>query len=597
MKKQKKTARIHPLHQSVKATISVPGSKSYTNRGLIIAALADGKSVLHGYSNSSDSQILISALQQLGVTVTYDENKITVIGNGGSFEKFHGNINVAEAGTAMRFLTAICCLVPGEIMLKGSERMNERPIKGLVDALLQLGANVEYIKKDGFAPLKIRGGKLHGGKVNIDASLSSQFLSGLLMIAPVLDSPLEIVSNEKIASAPYIDMTIFIMQHFGASVNKDLNCYSVHKLSYKPANYIVEGDASSASYFFALAAITQSTVRVNNLSISSLQGDVKFVDLLEKMGCHIIKGNDYIEVTGAKELKAIAADMKDMQDAAQTLAVVAAFAKGTTILTGLKNLELKETKRLTALQKELTKMGIDCSTDGEQIRIVGGTPKGTFINTYNDHRMAMAFAIAGTRVNNLQIESPGVVKKSFPDFWKSLKKIGVKVDMENAGNIILIGFMGAGKSNVGKLLAESLQLPFFETDDEIVKRSEFKSVNEIFEKKGEVYFRVLEKEVLHDLSRQNNCIISCGGGAIIHSENMEALKENGIIIFLSASFETIANRIKEEATRPLFKDMEKAKQLYTERQSFYEKYADEVIATDALSPQEVVESILTKVSL
>jgi len=590
--RQKNTARIYPLTHPIKAAITVPGSKSYTNRALIIASLANGKSILSGCSNSNDSLNLIQSLQQLGIDIVCDKNEITIAGNNGNFKEFHDTINIGDAGTAMRFLTALCCLVPGEIILEGSARMHERPIKGLVDALLQLGANIEYIGKHGFAPLKIKGGKLTGRKVEIDATLSSQFLSALLMIAPILDSPLEIVSNGEIASAPYIDMTISTMQHFGASVKKGKNNYIVNSTSHLSANHAIEGDASSASYFFTLAAITQSTIRVNNLNASSLQGDIKFVDLLEKMGCTVIKGENYIEVTGPKELHAITIDMKDMQDVAQTLAVVAAFSKGTTILKGLENLELKETKRLTALQSELTKMSIKCSTDGEQIAIHGGNPKGAFINTYNDHRMAMAFAVAGTRIDNLQIESQEVVNKSFPDFWETLKKIGVKVDVEKNTRIVLIGFMGAGKSTVGRLLAESFQLPLIETDDEIIKRSELNSVNEIFEKKGETYFRELEKEVLHNLSLQSNCIISCGGGAIVHSENIESLKENGTVIFLSASFETIASRIKEETTRPLFNDIEKAKQLYFQRQSLYEKYADAIIETDNSSPEEITESII-----
>lgn len=592
MRRQKNKARVYPLTHPIKADIVVPGSKSYTNRALIIASLANGKSTLSGCSNSNDSLILVKSLQQLGIDIIRDENKITITGNGGKFKEFHGTINIGDAGTAMRFVTALCCLVPGEITLEGSARMHERPIKGLVDALLLLGANIEYVGEFGYAPLKIKRGKLHGGKVTIDSSLSSQFLSALLMIAPMLDSPLEIILNGAITSAPYVDMTISAMQHFGASVTNETNRYSVYNSPYMPADYIVEGDVSSASYFFALAAITQSTIRVNSISALSQQGDVRFVDLLEQMGCMVKKSENYIEVTGPKELQSIHADMKDMQDAAQTLAVVAAFAKGTTVMKGLKNLQLKETKRLTALQKELTKMSIECSTDGEQLIIQSGNPKETFIHTYNDHRMAMAFAIAGTHIDDLKIESPEVANKSYPDFWETLRKIGVRIDIEKSHKIVLIGFMGAGKSIIGKLLAESLQLPLIETDDEIIKRSGLNSVNEIFEKKGETYFRALEKEVLQNLSRQSNCIISCGGGAIVHSENIEALKENSTIIFLSASFETIANRIKEEGTRPLFNDIEKARQLYIQRQPFYGKYADEVIETDNFSPEEIAESIV-----
>jgi len=587
---------LTPLKTPVKTAINVPGSKSYTNRALILAALSKGKSILHNCSDSNDSLILIKALQLLGIEIALNGNRITVQGNGGNFKEFIGTIEVEDAGTVMRFLTALCCLVPGEIILKGSPRMHQRPIKGLVDALSQLGANISYLGESGYPPIKIKGGDLPGGKVEIEASQSSQFISALLLIAPAMGSDIEIAIKGEIASAPYIDMTISALKHFGINIKKESRKYLINKdIGYSAANYSMEGDASSASYFFALAAITQSTIRVNNLSSSSLQGDMKFIDLLEQMGCMVLKGENFIEVTGSKELNCITADMKNMQDVAPTLAVLAAFAKGTTRLSGLKNLEIKETKRLTALQTELTKMGVECNTNGEQITILGGNPQGAFIHTYNDHRMAMAFAIAGARVKNVQIESPETVKKSFPEFWNTLEKIGVSLEIKKAiKNIVLIGFMGAGKTTTGRILANRLQLPLLETDDEIIKRSGLKSVNEIFEKKGESFFREIEKEVISNYAKKSNCIISCGGGAIINTENIRLLKENGQVILLTSSFETTAERIKNDSSRPLFRDSEKAKKLYLERLPLYKKFADEVITTDDLNPEEVVESIVSK---
>jgi len=587
---------LHPLKRRVTASVNVPGSKSYTNRALILAALSNGKSILYNYSDSNDSVLLIKALQLLGIEIALNENQIIVLGNGGNFKEFTGTIDVEDAGTVMRFLTALCCLIPGEIILEGSPRMHQRPIKGLVDALSQLGANISYLGRSGYPPLKIKGGYLSGGKVEIEASQSSQFISALLLIAPAINKDIEIGTKGEMASTPYIDMTLSAIKHFGIDIKQEPGKYLIKKnTGYSAANYSIEGDASSASYFFALAAITQSTIRVNNLSSSSLQGDIKIVDLLEKMGCTITKGENHIEVTGSKELNCITVNMKNMQDVAPTLALVAAFAKGTTTLSGLKNLEIKETKRLTALQTELTKMGIECNTDGEQITILGGNPHGVFIHTYNDHRMAMAFAIAGTRVNDLQIESPETVKKSFPEFWNKLEEIGVQLEIKKAmQNIVLVGFMGAGKTTIGRLLAKELQLPLLETDDEIIKRSGLKSVNEIFEKEGESFFREIEKEVISDYAKKSNCIISCGGGAIINPENMGFLEESGKIFLLTASFETTTKRIKKDSSRPLFKDIEKAKELYLERLPFYKKYADEVITTDYLHPEEVAESILSK---
>jgi len=592
MKGKNTIAHIYPPEKPLKAQIKVHGSKSYTNRALIIASMAKGTSILYGCSDANDSLLLIKILQMLGVEIAVDKNTITIKGNEGNFKEFDGKINVEDAGTVMRFLTALCCIIPGEIIVEGSARMHKRPIKGLVDTLLQLGADITYLDEPGFPPVKIKGGMLHTkGKIEIDASLSSQFISALLIIAPVLDFDVEILSKGEISSAPYVDMTTNVMEHFGVSVGMQNEIIHISKNSeYIATDYTVEGDASSASYFFALAAITGSTIHVTNISPATLQGDVKFAGLLEQMGCSVSMGKDCIEVTGTKKLKSISADMKNMQDVTQTMAVVAAFAEGTTTLKGLKNLEIKETKRLTALQKELTRMGIKCQSDGEQITIHGGNSKGAIIQTYNDHRMAMAFAIAGTRVKDLYIESPGVVKKSFPGFWNTLKEIGVKIEIEeDRRNIVLIGFMGAGKTSVSMLLAKNMQYQLVETDDEIIHRSGYKSVNEIFEKKGESFFREMESMVILEYSKQSDYIISCGGGAIMKPANMEALKKNGRIIFLSASFDTIEERLKNEDSRPLFFDKEKAKELYTQRLPLYRAYADEIISTDTLTPGEAAE--------
>jgi len=592
-------ANIGPIIKPFKGNVNVPGSKSYTNRALIIASLANGVSTLTNYSNSSDSLLLIRILKKLGVKIIKGKDGIKVFGNGVKFKKFYGSLNVKDAGTVMRFLTALCCLIPGEIILKGTPRMNKRPVKGLVDTLIHLGANITYLGEVGFPPLKIKGGNLHGRKVKIDASQSSQFISALLLIAPFLDFDLDIITHDEIVSHPYIDMTLNQMKHFGVNIeNTRYRHYSVKKgQRYQASQIHTESDASSATYFFGIAAITQSTIKVDNLSPISKQGDIRFANLLSKMGCKVKADviNNSIEITGAKNLKSIKVDMRNMPDAAPALAVVASFATGTTNITGLKNLELKESKRLTALQTELNKMGIVCYSDGEQLTIKGGNPRGTLINTYNDHRIAMAFAIAGTRVRDISIESPEAVRKSFPGFWDTLKEIGVKIDFEKKGrNIVLIGFMGAGKTTIAKLLSEKLRLHQIETDDEIVVRSGFTTVNEIFEKKGEVFFREIEKEVISDFALKTNCIISCGGGAINSQENMNVLKENGNIMFLSASFKTITGRLQNQQSRPLFADKEKAKNLYQHRLPLYKKYADEIIITDNLTPDEVTELISSK---
>ena len=592
-------ARINPLTSSIKAQINVSGSKSFTNRALIITSLASGTSILTGCSDSKDSLLLIKILQELGVEIVHKENIITVKGNSGKFKEFKGKINVENAGTVMRFLTALCCLIPGEIILEGSERMHERPVNALVDALLQLDADITYLDKVGYPPLKMKGGNLHGSKVNIDASESSQFISALLMIAPILNRDLEITVNGEIASAPYIEMTLSVMKEFGITVEQTAGKYFIKAGSkYTSTNYEIECDASSASYFFALAAITQSTIRVNNISPSSLQGDVKFANLLEQMGCQVTCDENYIEVTGTPELHGINTDMRDMQDVAQTLAVVAAFAKGDTMITGLKNLQIKETQRLTALQKELIRMGIKSTIGADHIMIRGGLPHGALICTSGDHRMAMAFAIAGAKLPDMQIESPEVVSKSFPEFWQKLSETGITIQQaEEPMNIVLIGYMGAGKTTVAKLLAEQTGLPLIETDSETITLSGLTSVKEIFEQKGEAYFRQLENKAVCSASLKTGLIISCGGGVVMSYDNIAALRKSGKIIHLAASYNTIKQRLGNTDTRPLFKDEFTAHLLYQIRLPLYTQYADEVIQTDKLSPAEIARIIASKIIL
>jgi 3-phosphoshikimate 1-carboxyvinyltransferase len=297
--------------------------------------------------------------------------------------------------------------------------------------LKQLGANISYLENEGFPPIRIKGGTIKGGSVNVNGSVSSQFISALLMIAPLLQKNSEVnIAGEQV-SEPYIDMTLSVMKQFGVVVEKNRNAYKIKTGgSYRSTNYTVEGDASSASYLFALAALTQSTIKVTNVSGKSLQSDARFVDILEQMGCKVSKTDSFIEVTGTGKLSSVNVNMQDMPDTAQTLAVVAAFAKGETTITGLKTLQLKETKRINALQSELSKMDIECEAGADYIKIKGGEPKGAFINTYNDHRMAMAFAVAGTRVEGMIIEAPEVVKKSFPTFWATLSTMGINIDTE-----------------------------------------------------------------------------------------------------------------------------------------------------------------------
>jgi 3-phosphoshikimate 1-carboxyvinyltransferase len=364
-----------------------------------MASLANGQSTIKNHSKSKDSKVLVRTLRKLGIKIIEKNDQLIITGNEGKFKSFNGILDVGEAGTALRFLTSLIILIPGRVVFHGSKRLMKRPIGELKEALK----------------------KVKTGEVSIKGDTSSQFISSLLMIAPVLDKDLVINITGRRISNSYIDMTIDLMKKFGVKVKKiNSSKFIIKKQSYKSINYIVETDLSGASYFFAVAAITGKAIKVKNINFNSPQGDLLFPNLLKKMGCQVRKNirERSLEVIGPKILKGINADMINMPDTAQTLSVVAAFARGNTKITGLSTLKLKETDRLLALKKELNKMKIKSVVTDDSIMIVGGKPKKAIINTYGDHRMAMAFAVAKSSIPELIIKNPEVVKKSFPEFWK-----------------------------------------------------------------------------------------------------------------------------------------------------------------------------------
>lgn len=385
--------------------ITVPGSKSLTNRAIIMASLSNGLSKINNISNSLDSKIMIKAVKKLGVKIKVTKNELQIIGNQGVFKEFNGSIDVGNAGTVTRFLTALITLVPGTVIIKKSKRMEMRPIKELNDALKRIRI----------------------GKVSVKGNISSQFISSLLMIAPALKKGLVIRVIGKLVSRSYVDMTMDLLNKFGVKVTNDqYRKFVVGKnQKLKSTVYEVEGDASGASYFWAIAAVTGKKIKVKNIDPLSTQGDIRFVEILEKMGCQVRKNikEKWIGVKGPRVLQGIAVDMVNMPDTAQTLAVIAAFAKGITEITGLSTLKIKETDRLLALKTELNKMKIKSEITNDSITITGGSPQKAFIETYGDHRMAMAFAVAKAKIPELLIKNPEVVSKSFPEFWKKFKQI------------------------------------------------------------------------------------------------------------------------------------------------------------------------------
>lgn len=412
---------------TINGSIRPPGSKSITNRALICAALARGKTQLIGALDSDDTRVMVAALRQLGLAIDHDQESaiITVDGCGGRIPVNKADLNVEASGTTMRFLTAMLTLGAGKYRLDGVPRMRERPIADLVDSLRQLGATIDYEGNEGCPPLVIHAHGLDGGPVSIRGDISSQFLSGLIMAAPYSKSPVEVNVEGELVSKPYVVMTADVMTAFGVPVQlgKDLaNSTIAGSQKYSGNDFQVEPDASAASYFLAAAAITGGCVTVEGLTLGSIQGDVAFADVLEKMGCLIEAAGSAAGITvQGKPLRGIDVDMNAISDTVQTLAAVALFAEGPTTITGVPHIRLKETDRLAALATELRKFGSDVDERPDGLKI---TPPaalhGAEIETYDDHRMAMSMALVGLKVPGVQLLDPGCTSKTYPRYFQDL---------------------------------------------------------------------------------------------------------------------------------------------------------------------------------
>jgi len=421
---------IRPVRRPIDRRIRLPGSKSLTNRALVAAALADGPSTLSGALFADDTRLMIDALAALGVETKADpqREKILVSGCNGHWPECEADVYCGNAGTVIRFLTAACAAGRGRYLFDGDARMRQRPIGDLVRALVELGAAVAFAGAQNYPPVSVQPGSLRGGAVRIERPVSSQFISAILMAAPLAAQDVMIEVVGELPSRPYVRMTIEVMRAFGVSVIDDeLRRFIVPAgQPYRRADYEIEPDASTASYCFAAAALTGGRVTVEGLGGESIQGDGGFVDVLEKMGCTVQRGPRELTVRGPADgrLRGVDVDLSDMPDVAQTLAVVAAFADGPTRIRHVANLRVKETDRLHALSRELCKIGTatEIHEDGLTIR-PDATPRPSAIKTYNDHRMAMSFALAGLRLDGIVIEGSACVSKTFPGFfelWDSL---------------------------------------------------------------------------------------------------------------------------------------------------------------------------------
>jgi len=415
--------------EKITATVQVPGSKSITQRALIVAALAEGNSRLFGPLTSEDTRYTTKALRSMGVKVQDKEPDWLITGCGGRIMPPRREIYLGNNGTATRFLTSLAALGHGIFTINGSKRMTERPIKPLMDALAGWGVAIHSLRNTGCPPLEIRAGGIVGGKTMLPEGKSSQYLSSLLLVAPYAAHPASLEVAGEILSKPYVRMTLAVMKSFGVKVkaSRRLDHFEIPRGTYRPRDYWIEGDASSASYFWAAAAVSGGRVTVANVPQKSLQGDTALVEILEKMGCLVEKSEAGISVEGPPVLNGIDVDMGNCPDVVPTLAVVAARAQGRSVIKNIAHLRIKECDRLQVMAKELARLGVQVE-EGDDFLVINGQGReaclhGAEIKTHKDHRIAMSFAVAGLFVPGVKILGEECVAKSFPEFWESFGQL------------------------------------------------------------------------------------------------------------------------------------------------------------------------------
>ena len=419
------TREIVPVSRPVSGTIRPPGSKSLTNRALVVAALAEGTSHLTGVLDSRDTQVMIDSLRRLGIAVEHSpaDCSIVVSGCSGRPPVAVADLWLENSGTSIRFLTALCALGRGTFRLDGNARMRERPIGDLLESLRQFGISVAAELGTDCPPVVLTSDGLRGGTTTVNADVSSQFLSAILMAAPCAASPVEIRLAGEMVSEPYVEMTWKVMSQFGVNVDRDEpGRYLIRPQSYRGRSYDIEPDASAASYFFAAAAVTGGEITVEGLTANALQGDVFFVNALERMGCEVTWNAESITVRG-RELHGIDIDMNAISDTAQTLACVAPFATGPTRIRNVAHMRHKETDRVAAVVTELQRLGLSVEEHPDGMTIHPGPLQPGSVATYDDHRMAMSFALLGLRVPGIVISDPGCTSKTYPHYFDDLDRL------------------------------------------------------------------------------------------------------------------------------------------------------------------------------
>ncbi len=418
--------QIKPIRE-INARISVPGSKSYTQRALIASALATGRSIIKDPLISEDTEHLVKALRSLGTNITRERADLVVDGTAGKLVTPSSSLYLGNNGTGLRFLVGTASLGHGTFVLDGNSRMRQRPVQPLVDALNKMGVQALCIEANGCPPVQVQATGLPGGATRLTTALSSQYLSSLLLAAPYAEKDVEIEISGPLPSWPYVRLTLDVMAHFGVevSVSEENRFHVKAPQTYQPGEFVVEGDVSSATYFMAAAAIVGRTINISNISLDSQQGDLRMLEILEAMGCRVSASKGGVRVTGPlSNHEDLAFDLNDVPDMVPALAVVSAFRRGKTVLKNIGHLRVKESDRVAALTGELRKIGAKVEEGADAMTVQGIADRGADIECYNDHRIAMSFAIAGLAVDGVFIKDPDCVKKSFPDFWKKLESLG-----------------------------------------------------------------------------------------------------------------------------------------------------------------------------
>lgn len=424
-----KVRAVEPFTKPVHARVVVPGSKSYTNRALVAAALANGASTLTGALRSDDTEAMAGCLRSLGLDLDVSGTTFEVHGRGPSFPNREAVLTARQSGTTARFVLPMLGLGTGRYELGAAPQMLRRPMADQIEALRHLGMQITETEREGYLPVVVEAAGFAGGRVEVPGDVSSQFLSGMLLAGPLMGSGLDIAVTTALVSRSYVDLTIDVMRSFGAEVvepdGRAANRFVVSPGSYRPIAYAVEPDASAASYFLGLAAVTGGQVTIPGLGRQSQQGDLAFAELLGRMGCAVTMTAESVTVVGPSDgqLSGIEADMTDCSDVAQTLAAVAVFASGPTEVTGIGFIRHKETDRIAAVVTELRRAGIEADETSDGFIVRPGMPKPTTIATYDDHRMAMSFALLGTRAPGISIADPGCVAKTFPSYFETLDSL------------------------------------------------------------------------------------------------------------------------------------------------------------------------------